>query len=206
MIDPRRVAFIIGNGTTRQEFDLNKLSSQTTFGCNALYRDFYPSFLVAIDDEIIKEIKHSPFPPDRFIIPPYDEQFEPAQCNPHRPRSNAGMNAMLEAIKRGYTRLYCLGFDFFIANPNQMTSNVYDGTNAYGPETRASFVDSLNRINYLQFIVDAAPSVEFIFCFPNKTLQFHQVLAIHKNVFGMRFDAVEKRLFNIDGYNLTCQL
>ena len=45
------------------------------------------------------------------------QQYEPAECNPARPRSNAGMNAMLEAIKKGFTTLYMFGFDFILDDP-----------------------------------------------------------------------------------------
>jgi len=87
-------AFIIGNGTSRKGFELTKLKPYgTIYGCNALYRDYFdnsiPDFLVAIDDGIITEIEGSDFPSKRFIVPPMDERWEPAECNIGRPRSNA---------------------------------------------------------------------------------------------------------------------
>ena len=93
--------FCIGNGESRKHLDLETLRPHgKIYGCNALYRDFkpdyiLPDYLVAIDPLLIEEIKDSDFPQDRFIEPPFAEQFEPAECNPGRPRSNAGMNAML---------------------------------------------------------------------------------------------------------------
>ena len=81
-------AFIIGNGKSREQLDFQRLIGQgCTFGCNALYRDFkpdyiLPDYLVAIDPLLIEEIKNSDFPKDRFIEPPFAEQFEPAECNP----------------------------------------------------------------------------------------------------------------------------
>ena len=75
-------AFIIGNGLSRKDFNLNRLVGQgCTFGCNALYRDFTPDYLVAIDDKIIEEITQSDYPMNRFIIPPNEEQYEPAEHN-----------------------------------------------------------------------------------------------------------------------------
>ena len=80
------VAYIIGNGESRKGFDIEKLiGSGIIWGCNALYRDWenkkymLPDFLVAIDDGIITEIESSRFPSDRFIVPPRDEQYEPAE-------------------------------------------------------------------------------------------------------------------------------
>jgi len=52
--------FCIGNGESRKDFDLNKLKPHgKIYGCNALYRDFTPDVLVAVDGGIIHEIYHS---------------------------------------------------------------------------------------------------------------------------------------------------
>ena len=92
------VAFIIGNGPSRKQVKLNELEG-TTFGCNALYRDFKPDYLVSGDAGVIKEIcatgypkKHncifpdwSPVPMDfkDIIIEPLREQgFTIEESNP----------------------------------------------------------------------------------------------------------------------------
>ena len=165
-------AFIIGNGTSRKDFDLTRLKPYgTVFGCNALYRDYpdfsIPDFLVSIDDGIITEIEGSEFPSKRFIVPPMDERWEPAECNIGRPRSNAGVNAMREAIKMGHNQLICLGFDFLIADAAQSVSNLYDGTNNYGMEVRANANDNPGRINYVAWLTRSNPDVDFIFIFPD---------------------------------------
>lgn len=187
-------AFIIGNGTSRKGFDLNKLKPYgTIYGCNALYRDFpdhsIPDFLVAIDDGIITEIEGSDFPSKRFIVPPIDERWEPAECNIGRPRSNAGMNAMREAIKMEYNQLICLGFDFLIQDDKQLLSNIYDGSQNYGPSTRASAADNPGRVNYLQWLIRKNPDVDFIFIFPSgvTTLQL-----FGKNVYVNTYENLEK--------------
>ena len=94
-------AFIIGNGKSREGFDLNSLRPfGKIYGCNALYRDFEPDYLVAIDDTITEEIRASSFPKEKFIYPSFEEQFESPEFNPFtRLRSNAGMNAMIEALR-----------------------------------------------------------------------------------------------------------
>ena len=167
-------AFIIGNGTSRKGFDLTRLKPYgTIFGCNALYRDFpdysIPDYLVAIDDGIMTEIEHCDFPSKRVIFPPVDERWEPAECNIGRPRSNAGINAMREAIKKDYKRLICLGFDFMIADANKSVSNIYHGTDNYGMETRANAADNPGRMRYLQWLVNNNPDVEFFFIVPDDT-------------------------------------
>jgi hypothetical protein len=165
-------AFIIGNGMSRKSFDLKRLKPYgTIFGCNALYRDFpdysIPDYLVAIDDGIITEIEHCDFPSKRVIFPPIDERWEPASCNMARPRSNAGVNAMREAIKMDYDQLICLGFDFMITDEQQSVSNIYHGTDNYGMDTRAHSGDNPGRIRYVQWLVNQYPQVDFIFIFPS---------------------------------------
>lgn len=164
------VAYIIGNGLSRQGFDLDILRGKgTTFGCNALYRDWMPDYLVAIDDAITDEINSAIdkgiLKRDQFIAPPWTECYEEAEYSPLQRRSNAGMNAMKEAIRMDKTSLYCLGFDFMIKDPKQCTSNVYEGTNAYGPETHATYEDSVNRIKYMNWFAHQNPGVEFVFLF-----------------------------------------
>jgi len=52
--------FCIGNGESRQSIDLLKLKNHgKIYGCNALYRDFTPDVLCAVDHGIIHEIYQS---------------------------------------------------------------------------------------------------------------------------------------------------
>ena len=51
--------FCIGNGESRVGFDLERLRKLgTIYGCNAIYRDFLPDVLVAVDHGIMHEIYH----------------------------------------------------------------------------------------------------------------------------------------------------
>ena len=52
--------FCIGNGESRKSIDLLQLRPHgKIYGCNALYRDFTPDVLVAVDQGISHEIYHS---------------------------------------------------------------------------------------------------------------------------------------------------
>jgi len=54
--------FCIGNGESRKSIDLIKLREHgKIYGCNALYRDFTPDVLIAVDQGIMHEIYHSGF-------------------------------------------------------------------------------------------------------------------------------------------------
>jgi len=189
MKNPDKTAYIIGNGGSRKGFDLLLLKGKgTVFGCNALYRDYQrstpkyvlPDYLVAIDNPIITEIESSDFPSSRVLIPPEDEKWEPVelhwgravnkQWDPQRPRSNAGMNAILEAIKLEYETLYVFGFDFLVVDQNTAMSNLYDGTDCYGLETRANLNDTRNRMKYLGYVIENNPKTNFVFCYPKETI------------------------------------
>ena len=52
--------FCVGNAESRKNIDLEKLRQHgKIYGCNALYRDFTPDVLVAVDMGIMHEIYNS---------------------------------------------------------------------------------------------------------------------------------------------------
>lgn len=52
-----RSAIVVGNGESRQSFDLGGLpENMKVFGCNALYREFTPDYLGAVDVLMTREI------------------------------------------------------------------------------------------------------------------------------------------------------
>jgi hypothetical protein len=54
------VAFVLGNGTSRQKLDLAQLASLgPVYGCNALYREFEPAVLISTDAPISRAIQES---------------------------------------------------------------------------------------------------------------------------------------------------
>ena len=188
----RNSAFIICNGVTRKELkynphfqegkgvhdhELDVLNQHTTFGCNALYREWQPSYLISIDEGITEEIKTSGYN-GVHIVPPLEEQYEDSAYHeahghgPHirqiggTPRSNAGMNAMSEAIKLGYNFLYIMGMDCIVNDRDMALSNLYDKTDNYGPETRASLQDQKARCAYLNWFTYQHPTVHFRFVLP----------------------------------------
>jgi hypothetical protein len=186
------IAFIIGNGTSRKPIDLYSLVGKgTIYGCNALYRSFNNwDYLVAIDDGMIDELIRINFENGEVIIPPLEERFESAEYSPNRRRSNAGMNAMLESIRRGAKFLYCLGFDF-ILDGDISVDNIYKNTANYGPETHANISDNYYRIKYLEWFIGKYPEVTFIFVVPNGA----NVKRVDgKNVIGMSIDSFIKKV------------
>ena len=60
---------VIGNGKSRQHMDLNRIKEKAwTFGCNALYRDFAPDFLLTIDPHCTHEILDSDYSLNNQVV------------------------------------------------------------------------------------------------------------------------------------------
>lgn len=188
------LAFVVGNGVSRKPIDLSKLKNKgTIYGCNALYRDFDDyDYLVAIDEKIVKELQEKAND-ERLIIPPEEERWESPDYSLRQRRSNAGMNAMLEAIRGGHKRLFCIGFDFLIRG-NISTDNIYKDTNCYEPETHTVESDNLNRVRYLNWFMNRMEHVRFTFVLPDNQ-RYHQLNA--PNVTGIKIENFIKKVVDI---------
>ena len=63
------IVVIIGNGKSRQHMDLDKIKEKAwTFGCNALYRDFSPDFLLTVDPHCTHEILDSDYSLNNKVV------------------------------------------------------------------------------------------------------------------------------------------
>ena len=186
-------AFIIGNGPSRLPVNLNDLVGKgKIYGCNALYRDFDKfDYLVVIDEQFRKLIeaggKEGVVEGTKLILPPDEECVEETTGR----RSNAGMNAMREAIRHGATKLFCLGFDFIIKDEVANTDNVYKGTDGYGKETHATYEDSKHRVNYLHWFMNQNKDVRFTFIVPDP-IEIFNIGLNTDNVFGMTINNFNK--------------
>ena len=183
-----KTAFIIGNGPTRKPINLDNLVGKgTIFACNALYRDFDKyDYLISIDKSFqsIIDLHWEEEKDSRIIFPPDDECYEDAEYSEQRRRSNAGMNAMLEAIKKKHDKLFCLGFDFLIADAKKSTDNVYKDTEGYGVETHATAQDNIHRVNYLNWFMKKHSDIRFTFVLPQ--IEMYELNA--DNAYGIHID------------------
>jgi hypothetical protein len=129
-------ALVIGNGVSRLKFNLNKLNKHyITYGCNALYRDFIPDYLISMDIHMVSEILNA--------MVHYKCQFYTQHMNdidllagngkpihfikslPSTPDS--GTAAVELASSHEHTHIYLIGFDY----NNGLHNNVYAGTHNY---------------------------------------------------------------------------
>lgn len=126
--------FLVGNGKSREKFDLERLRNiGTIIGCNALYREFTPDLLIAIDQKMLRELKSSTYegtvimPRGRTVAVPKalvwkTEKFNTSGCYGLR----------LVSQKMGPKECYMLGMDGF-------PGNMYDGTLNYSTHTLQNF-------------------------------------------------------------------
>jgi hypothetical protein len=129
-----RKAVVIGNGTSRKKFDLKLFNSKKiqTYGCNALYRDFAPDFLVAIGSKIAQEVKQSGYTRTNIVYSTPDNILKhPTAFHiiPQNPNWNAGSVATYLACFDGTATVYLIGHDG-LDTPGHF-DNVYKDTNAY---------------------------------------------------------------------------
>jgi hypothetical protein len=151
-------AFVIGNGISRNSIDLNLLKGKgITYGCNALYRDFTPDVLVALDNRISKEIQNSGYALKNEC---YCLKLLPdsgAISIEGKARGNTGATALLLAINSGkHDTIYLLGFD--LGSLPRENNNCYAGTECYSkPRDKPKHVKNFKlqlRLNVIEKYTD----------------------------------------------------
>ena len=125
-------AFVLGNGVSRKDVDLNQLKKHgKIYGCNALHREFTPDVLVATDRPIATAIQESGYALKHLFY----TRRPIENLGAHRvPKSyfgySSGPIAVALAAEQGADIVYMLGFDMGPVGNNQF-NNVYAGTEFY---------------------------------------------------------------------------
>ena len=190
-------AFIICNGPSRKEFELDDLRGcGVSFGSNALYREWESDYLLSIDEDITEEIRQSSYPEDRHIVPHIEYHFEDRAYHGmnQRPRNNCGMLCMKYAIEQMHTELFILGMDTLLLDESYRLGNIFEGTKNYEDDTKASLQDVRNRVKYLMWFMHTKhPSISFIFIFP--TIERHKIYGAYEGIVNcMSFSAFKGML------------
>jgi hypothetical protein len=126
-------AFVLGNGRSRMRLNLPELKKYgKVYGCNALYREFEPDYLVAVDEKMVKEIEKTGWQlrhevwtnPNKNVLKIPGMRF----FNPHKGWSS-GPTALWLASTHGYDNIFIFGFDY--QGVNGKVNNVYADTQNY---------------------------------------------------------------------------
>jgi hypothetical protein len=143
-------AVVLGNGISRSMIDINLLKKERGFhgsktlriyGCNALYRDFDPDFLIVTRDSIAEEIatknlKSGDYCKNNIVyasvknILDYPGNFH---VIPQNPGWNSGAIAAYLACFDGHRKVYLIGHD--IIDTPGADYNLYTGSNGYNDKS-----------------------------------------------------------------------
>jgi len=144
------VGFVIGNGESRKGIGLKNLQSKgPVYGCNALYRDFCPDILVALDKAMVQEIKATGYKGQLVSFPRNKKKLLLNDL----PILDAPRGAILTGTVAAYLMarlnpeiedIFLLGFDF--SGEQAMMNNMYKGTLNY----RAEDAQDNPRVSYLE--------------------------------------------------------
>ena len=125
------IAFVLGNGLSRQHLNLAHLKNcGTIYGCNALYRSFTPDVLVATDKPIAEAIQASGYAKEHcfYTRRPLPGLGAKQLLEKYRGYSS-GPNAVALAVQE-HDRVYMLGFDMGPTADN-FFNNIYADTEFY---------------------------------------------------------------------------
>lgn len=154
-------AFVLGNGLSRQGIDLATLKSHgSIYGCNALYREYAPSVLVATDRPIAEQIQHSGYSLEhtfytRRPLPGLGARRIPEQWWGY----SSGPAALGLAAADKHVHIYMLGFDMG-PTANGRFNNVYADTEFYkSSAANPTFVGNWTR--QIQDVVNFFPRTNF---------------------------------------------
>ena len=130
-------AFVVGNGTSRSNIDLNILKNNgKVYGCNALYREFTPDYLIAVDVKMILEINKAGYQNKNTVWTNQNRAYREFKnfnyFNPSKGWSS-GPTALYLASEHDNEEIYILGFDY--QGLDNKVNNVYADTTNYKKST-----------------------------------------------------------------------
>jgi hypothetical protein len=130
-------AFVLGNGKSRLFINLENLKKHgKIYGCNALYREFTPDYLIAVDPKMIIEICNTGYQLQNQVwTNPNSRYTNFKNLNFFKPSRgwSSGPTALLKACMDGNSRIFILGFDYYGIGNN--FNNVYANTLNYKRST-----------------------------------------------------------------------
>ena len=109
-------AFVLGNGTSRTSLNHHSLLDKgIVYACNAMYREFEPHYLIAVDVKMVNEIVASGYNKTHAVWTNPNKGISTKHhlnlFNPHKGWSS-GPTALWFASEQGHRDIYIFGFDF----------------------------------------------------------------------------------------------
>ena len=181
-----KVAFVVGNGTSRRDIDVSLLLDQgTVYGCNALYRHITPHFLIAVDTKMVREIVATGYHLKNSVWTnpnSYSKSIEKLCIfNPSLGWSS-GPSALNLATQHGFKKIYVLGFDYEgLGSDKEYVNNIYAGTENYKKiDERATYFG--NWLRQTTNIITKNPEVKYFRVIKDYNSFIPDSLRIHSNL------------------------
>jgi len=159
-----KIAFVLGNGTSRKDIDPIKLKDLgKVYGCNALYRTFSPDYLIAVDDKMIREIAKSKYQLSNQVWTNENKNYKNiSNLHYFRPSKgwSSGPTALWLASQHKYQHIYILGFDYQGLNEGTTVNNLYADTDNY-KSSRATATYYGNWLKQTKTVFKDNPEINF---------------------------------------------
>ena len=154
-------AFVLGNGISRQQIDLNLLKTLgRVYGCNAIYREFEPDVLISLDAPISERIQHEGYSRTHthYTRKPLPGTGAIRMAQQYFGYSS-GPAAVGQAALDGARAIYLIGFDM---GPNRTGrfNNIYADTEFYKKSSSVPTYTG-NWVRQLCTVMKDFPKVSF---------------------------------------------
>jgi len=176
-------AVAIGNGVSRQDFDLKFVinhsagfggrDSLQTYGCNAVYRDANPDFLIVTGAGMIQEVAESGYCDNNIVYANADYLLDyPGKFYliPQNLYFDSGALAAYMAAFDGHKKVFLIGFDSYDVPGayNNMYSNTANYLTDQDTQNHAFFTKSLHAV------MTTYSNVEFVRVMPSDQHWAHE--------------------------------
>lgn len=135
------ISFVLGNGRSRLAITPEKLKvTGKIYACNAIYRDFIPDYLIAVDAKMIVELTDQGIQNKTEVWTNPNKKYHTLKglhyFNPSKGWSSGPTALWLASVNIMNTfedqkEIYILGFDYVGLNGNKTFNNVYADTENY---------------------------------------------------------------------------
>ena len=174
-----KTAFVIGNGVSRKGIDLNLLKPHgTVYACNAVYREFNPDYLVAVDPKMVFEIDEAGYQyKHNNVWTNNNKRFESLTGLNYFDQSlswSSGPTELHISSQHKHSIIYMLGFDYMGLDAGKRYNNVYANTKNYMKEhDRATYYH--NWLRQTEDILRKYPQINYCRVILPDNLQTHKL-------------------------------
>jgi hypothetical protein len=188
-------AFVLGNGVSRQQIDLNLLKTLgKVYGCNAIYREFTPDVLISTDLPISTRIQQDGYSQQNlhFTRKPL-HGFGAYKIAQQYFGYSSGPVAVGQAALDGATAIYLVGFDMGPTRVGRF-NNIYADTEFY---KKSSAVPTFtgNWVRQIKQIAKDFPKTSFFRIVGDTTSDLADLKAI-PNMLHMPMEDFQNRINN----------